>query len=153
MIAPTKGVTTEVVDTGEKDRGRALRVVFGGTRVPYHQVSKLLMLPPGAYQLSGLVKADQLVNERGMIWHIFCAEDTKVSLATSTAVVGTFPWRPFSTDFDVPATGCHAQWLRLELAARFPIEEQVSGAVWYDGLTIQQVEPVDRTTANQSADQ
>ena len=140
VIGSIRGASTNVVETGDKDHGHALQIVFANTRVPYRQVSKLLMLPPGGYQLSGEVKADHLVNERGMIWRIFCADDTKVTLATSEPVVGTSDWHSFAKRFEVPSTGCSAQWLRLELAARFPIEEQVSGAVWYDDLAIRSAE-------------
>lgn len=136
MIGGVRGATTTIVDTGDKDHGHALRVVFGNTRVPYRQVSKLLVLPPGKFELSGEVSADHLVNERGMMWRIFCADDAKVTLATTGPVAGTSSWHGFHTRFEVPPTGCKAQWLRLELAARFPIEEQVSGAISYDNLAI-----------------
>ena len=137
VIGSIRGASTDIVETGDKDYGHGLQVVFANTRVPYRQVSKLLVLPPGGYQLTGQVKADRLMNERGMVWRIFCADDTKLTLATSEPVMGTNDWHSFATAFEVPATGCTAQWLRLELAAQFPIEEQVSGAVWYDDLVIQ----------------
>ena len=136
LIGSITGASTRIVDTRDKDHDHALQVVFANRRVPYRQVSKLLILPPGSYQLSGQVKADHLVNERGVVWRIFCADDTKVTLVTSAPVMGTSDWHGFAATFEVPATGCAAQWLRLELAARFPIEEQVSGAVWYDDLKI-----------------
>ena len=136
QVAPIKGATTEVVDTTDKGHGHVLQVVFGDTRVPYRQVSKLLVLPPGPYVLSGEVEVDRLVNERGVVWRITCAEGTRSVLATSEPVAGTSSWHPFAVDFAVPPTGCRAQWLRLQLAARFAIDEQVSGTVRYDNLSI-----------------
>lgn len=135
-IATIRGATTTVVDTGEKDLGHVLRAVFSSTRVPYRQVSKLLVLPPGAYDLTGLVKSDNFVNARGMVWQITCAEDETQVVGTSDPVVGTSSWRSFGMGFVVPSSGCQAQWLRLKLAARIPVEEQVSGAIWYDRLAI-----------------
>jgi hypothetical protein len=147
-IAAIRGAVTETTDTGEEELGRALRVVFANTRVPYRHVSKLLVLPPGAYELTGLVKADALVNERGMRWRVFCAEEEQQSLGESESVVGTTGWRSFAAEFEIPASRCRAQWLRLELAARIPLEEQVSGAIWYDRLAIRRVSP---STANAAA--
>jgi hypothetical protein len=135
-IAPIKGAATEIVESPDGRHGHVLQVVFGNARVPYRQVSKLLMLPPGPHRLSGDVEAERLVNERGVVWRITCADGIKVVLAASAPVVGTNPWQPFAVEFVVPETGCRAQWLRLELAARFAIEEQVSGTVRYDNLTI-----------------
>jgi hypothetical protein len=135
-IGNVTGAATSVVAAGDDNRGQALRIVFANTRVAYRHVSKLLVLPPGNYRLSGLEKADGLVNERGMQWRVFCAEGDKQTLGASPGLVGSGGWREFEATFAVPSTRCKAQWLRLELAARNAIEEQVAGAVWYDRLAI-----------------
>jgi hypothetical protein len=83
-----------------------------------------------------MVKADHLEAERGMIWRVVCESPDHQSLGTTEPVVGTSDWRQFSMMFVVPSNDCRAQWLRLELDARNPIEQQVAGAVWYDGLTL-----------------
>jgi hypothetical protein len=135
-IGSIHGARTSIIETRDEFHGHALQVVFAGTRVRYRHVSKLLVLPPGSYQLNGMFRSDRLVNERGVVWRIFCAGNSNTTLGISDSAVGTSDWRKFGTAFQVPSTGCAAQWLRLELAARFPIEEQVSGAVWYDDLAI-----------------
>jgi hypothetical protein len=141
-IAKADGATTEVADSGEQERGPALHVIFSGGRVNYHHVDKLLLLPPGNYALSGLVKPDDIENARGMIWRIFCAEADKLTLATTAPVRGSSDWTAFATGFVVPATGCRAQWLRLEIAATVSIEQEISGTIWYDHLAIKRVTDV-----------
>jgi hypothetical protein len=136
VIASVPGAHTEVVATGEESRGAALRVTFSNTRVAYRHTSKLLLLRPGTYAFGGVVRADNLVNERGMTWRISCAEGDHEALAETARVAGTTSWQAFTEDFTVPPTGCRAQWLRLELAARVAVEQQVSGEIWYDDLAI-----------------
>jgi hypothetical protein len=139
-IGKIDGATTELVDTGDKDHGVALHVVFAGARVAYHHVAKLLLLPPGTYRLNGMVKADDIENARGVVWRMFCADAPDQTLGTTPAVTGTNDWTSFTASFEVPPTGCRAQWLRLEVAASVAIEQQISGTIWYDKLSIQRVD-------------
>jgi hypothetical protein len=150
VIRPIKGADTTIANTGDNELNKGLRVLFANRRVHYRQVSKLLVLPPGDYQLTGMVKADHLVNERGMLWHVFCAEGDHQSLGASEPVIGTTDWSSFAADFEIPSSGCRAQWLRLELAANIPIEEHIAGAIWYDHLVIRRVHRshIDATPAN-----
>jgi hypothetical protein len=46
------------------------------------------------------------------------------------------PWTDFAADFSVPAQGCAAQWLRLEIPARVGSETKLEGQVWYRDLRI-----------------
>ncbi len=127
-----RGAATEVVATGDKAAGKALRVVFSDTRVPYRHASKLLYLPPGSYELSGMVKAESLQTARGMRWRVTCV-GARMPIAESDAFKGTFAWRPFAVGFTVP-DGCPALSLRLELDTRVVSEQQISGTFWTDAL-------------------
>ena len=129
------GAETSVAAGDRAEGGNALRVTFANRRVPFHHVQKLMLLTPDRYRLSGLVKAEGIENERGLWWRIVCAESGSV-LAESGRVTGTTPWTAFQVEFDVPATGCTAQWLRLELAARVALETIVGGTIWYDDLAV-----------------
>ncbi|MEX0852703.1 MAG: hypothetical protein WD036_05380 [Bauldia sp.] len=134
------GASTLIETTGTAGSGKAVHVVFAGGRVLYRNLAKLLVLPPGSYRLSGDVKTENLVNERGMVWRVRCAEKDQALLAETPAVAGTTPWHPFGQDVVVPASGCRAQWLTLELAARTAVEQRVSGEIWFDRLAISRVE-------------
>lgn len=136
IVSRVRGASTEIVDSGRAGAGKALRIVFANTRVAYRHVSKWMLLPPGRYQLSGDVRAEQLETERGMIWRVTCAEDEKHGIGESAPIVGTVAWQSFTMDFEVPQTGCRAQRLRLELAARAAIETEIGGEVWYDQIEV-----------------
>jgi hypothetical protein len=45
-------------------------------------------------------------------------------------------WTSFSFSVRVPAAGCTAQRLSLDLDARSPTERLVSGTIWFDEMSI-----------------
>lgn len=119
--------------------GKALRVQFGRARVPFKHVRKLLVLPPGSYEMSGDVMAVDLRNERGLQWTITCAEGQREALLATARITGTVR-AEIAEPFSVPAKGCRAQWLQLELAARIAPEQDVDGGtVWYEALRIRRL--------------
>jgi hypothetical protein len=132
-IQPVRGAAVELVRGGEET---VLRVGFSGARVPFSHVSHLLLLPPGEYRFSGLVKSERLQNERGLRWRISCLEDSQGSLGESDPISGSTPWKEFQTDFSVPKSACRSQMLRLELPARVALEQHISGTASYRALDI-----------------
>lgn len=122
-------------DDGE--RSRRLRIEFANRRVPFNHVSQLLVLDPGAYRLQGRVRLEALANDRGLQWVIHCAPAPHTELYRSERLNGTRAWGRFGDDFTVPAEGCQAQWLRLQIPARIDSERQVSGRAWFDAMSIQ----------------
>lgn len=119
---------------------RALYVSFQNRRVRFAHVRQLLTLAPGHYRLSARYRLDGLRNERGLAWVVQCAEgQPPARLGSSRLLVGSSPWSTLEFDFDVPAQGCGAQWLRLELAARIPAEMQVGGRAWFDDIAVRAV--------------
>ena len=120
--------------------GHALRIEFTGRRVSSPLASELLMLPPGDYVLSGNAMTEHLVNERGLWWTLSCADkDKNLSLGSTERMSGSRPWQKFAVRFDVPPS-CTAEWLRLELAARVGLEQQVSGTAWFGGLSVRRAD-------------
>jgi hypothetical protein len=127
-----------VVSVEEDDR--ALKIEFYNTRVPFRHVSQVLMLEPGAYLLTGNVKAMRLNNDRGLQWTVRCMTGSKERLGETDRLRGTFPWSGFQTEFHVPDTpDCQTQVLRLELPARIPREEQIKGDIWFDGIRVERL--------------
>ena len=112
----------------------ALRIEFADRRVAFRHVRQLLALPSGDYRLRGRVRTEALHNERGLQWVIDCAEGRGQRLGATERFSGSGPWRDFATGFVVPDHDCGAQWLQLELAARVPAEQQVSGIIEFSGL-------------------
>lgn len=124
-----------VDDQGE--RGRRLRIDFLNRRVPFNHVSQLLLLDPGEYRLEGRVRLESLSNPRGLQWVVQCAPAPRTELLRSERFNGTRAWSRFGDEFSVPAEGCEAQWLRLQIPARIDAERQVSGRAWFDDMTVQ----------------
>jgi hypothetical protein len=128
------GARAAIVPTS--DDGHALYVEFSGAHVAFNDLSQLLLLAPGDYRLSGLVRAQELRTSRGLWWQIECLGPPQAMLAHTELVSGTLPWTKFGIDFHVPEKGCGAQRLVLELPARTFTEKQIVGEVWYRNLRI-----------------
>ena len=126
----TMGVTTE-------DPRRVLNVDFFGGRVRFANVSHILSLAPGTYTFSGQERADNLRNDRGLRWRIYCLQDPSSSLVTTSPLNGIQPWRAFSFEFKVPDDDCRYQNLLLELPAQAVLETEISGGVSYANFQIQ----------------
>jgi hypothetical protein len=133
-IAP--GVHFEMVTSADSGRKRALLVEFSGGRVDFAQVKQLIILPVGDYSFRGRVKTKDLRTSRGLWWRIFCANQSKTTLAHTELVSGTMPWMDFRITFQVPDTDCRGQWLQLELPGRVATEFRIEGQVWYQDLQI-----------------
>ncbi|MDF2116084.1 hypothetical protein PY365_10905 [Roseiarcaceae bacterium H3SJ34-1] len=127
------GITTE-------SARRVLNVDFFGGRVRFANVSHLLTLGPGAYKFSGQERAQNLNNERGLRWRIYCLEDPSGSIVASSPLSGDQTWREFSFDFKVPDENCRYQNLLLELPAQVVLETEISGGVSYANLKIQKTD-------------
>jgi hypothetical protein len=135
-IQRVRGAQADVVTSGDNDR--ALRVEFYNTRVPFRHVSQVLLLEPGTYRLLGEVKAANLDNQRGLQWTLSCVGGDKHKIVETDRFQGTILWRPFDVAFRIPTgSDCKAQVLWLELAARIPAEQQISGEIWFDDLRVE----------------
>jgi hypothetical protein len=138
------GADIKIVSSDEIEKKRALLVEFLGARVRFANVKQLMLLPAGEYSFSGKVKTAELRTVRGLWWHIFCANTSANTIASTELVSGTIPWTDFTVKFQVPATDCQAQWLQLELPARIEPEMRIEGQVWYQDL---QISPAASATA------
>lgn len=124
------------IATLQDGKQRALRVQFSGARVYFTNVRQLMLLPAGQYSFSGSVKAEDLDTSRGLWWHIFCADAPNTTLAHTELTSHSTAWTDFAVDFIVPAGGCNAQWLQLELPSRISSEQRIGGQIWYQRLRI-----------------
>ncbi len=134
VISP---VSDALVHFESQNDTQMLDVDFFGGRVKFEHVSHLLSLAPGAYRFQGRERSQNLHNERGLRWRIFCVGDAEETLATTDLVNGDTPWRSFSVDFVVPAGKCLYQKLVLELPARVALETEIVGRVSYANLDLQ----------------
>jgi hypothetical protein len=109
------GVFVAFVEEDAAPDNFALRVEYDGfssTGI----AEQLVLLDAGAYTLSGSQKFEAATTESHLEWNLTCAE-TGRQLArykpTGVADRDVGAWTSFSVKFDVPASQCSAQWLRL----------------------------------------
>src|SRR5262249_11206683 len=134
-VVADRGTDIKIVPSVDGSKKPALLMEFSGGRTSF-VVKQLLLLPRGDYTFRGRVKAKELRTSRGLWWYIFCANNSTTVLGHTELVSGTIPWTDFTVKFQVPATDCKAQWLRLELPARIGPEMNIEGQVWYQDLRI-----------------
>ena len=95
-----------------------------------------IMLAPGAYRFEGEYKGE-LAGPRGLKWRVACAENPTKPFAESAMIRGSASaWDQTKLDFTVPEQNCRAQYLSLDLDARMPSEEFITGSIWFDELRI-----------------
>jgi hypothetical protein len=133
VITPVPRALAQV--EARKDE-RVLNIVFLGGSVKFEHVSHLLNLAPGAYRFKGREQSEDLQNELGLRWRIFCIGDTADTLGATDLINGDTQWRDFSIDFVVPTDRCFYQKLVLELPARTALETEIRGRVSYAGLDL-----------------
>ena len=125
------GWTATIADAPDGGHGLALRVNYDGVSPP-KVVRQMLILPPGAYRLSGRIFDDGDGDPRALAWGVACA--------TSRQVLGGVPtpgtrgeWTSFALLFAVPPEACPAQWLVLSAA---PGDMQRDITAWYDNIGV-----------------
>ena len=137
-VREVDGAQTVQMSTRGTFGENSLLVDFDGRRVPYANLSQLLVLPAGQWQMSFRAKAENLDTNRGLIWRVVCQGGG--TLAESAAMRGQFNWKEMSFQFNVPEN-CQGQQLILMIPARIPAETLINGSLWLDSVKIQQVDP------------
>ncbi|HET9160627.1 MAG TPA: hypothetical protein VFN88_08445 [Caulobacteraceae bacterium] len=113
------------------DGGHSLFAQFPvGRSAPLAEM--LMLLQPGHYRLSGRFKVDQLPAGAVFRWTASCAESGATLLSWDANQ--TSGWRRLDAQFDIPADGCAAQWLRL---AGNGGEGYLPASSWYDDLRLE----------------
>lgn len=131
-----KNVEVRIISRGNSQADNALQIYFAKNNSPFADVSQTLYLSAGNYRLEGEVRTEDLQNERGLVWKVFCISDAKQVLGATFRHNGTSGWTAFSADFAVPAEKCEMQRLVLVLDARLALDQNISGRIWYDNLKI-----------------
>jgi hypothetical protein len=141
-IAAKSGVTGQVVGLPEGGDARALSIEFRSGQVEFGGVTQTVLLRPGSYQFTGR-RMGTLVGRRGLKWRVVCADTPAAAVGESQMFVGVGKtWEAFSFAFTVPASGCGAQIVRLDLDARSASERLVTGTMLFTDLELVKVEGV-----------
>lgn len=134
-IGAGKEVEVGISSRPDDESNRALYVEFGMGRTQFPLVQEIILLTPGNYELSFLVKG-QLTARRGLEWRIVCENGKKIEV--SQTILGRYQgWRRITSNIDIPKEGCRFQYIRLVHLARSASEQMAEGSLWFDDVTIQ----------------
>lgn len=127
-------VISDFASRPDQAKNRALVIQFGPGRVEFPGVSQAIMLAPGAYVVNGSFMGE-IRGPRGVQWSLKCVNGALLGRSQMIfASIST--WSAFEFPLVVPETGCAAQMIDLQLAARSPSEKLLSGVIWFDDLSI-----------------
>ena len=133
------GATVDIVEQSDAAGQHALSIEFGLGLVTLPSIAQTVLLPPGAYRLA-LNYRGSIATRRGLAWQVACAENPTTALGKSPLITGFAPkWTPLSFTFEVPATGCRAQTVALNLDARSASEQLVSGSVLFEDVRLSRI--------------
>lgn len=127
------GVQAAITQDDLNPKESALRVQYDGYASTMI-ARQFLLLRPGAYTLTGAVRMETAPEAPRMLWSVSCSP--------SGGEIGRFvppsggdptKWSRFSMEFQVPAEGCPAQWLRLEPR---PGDRRSTVIAWFDRFEI-----------------
>lgn len=122
-------------EPGSGAAGQAVYLHFLDRRVPHAGLEQPLLLSPGRYRLDMRMRAQALRSELGLQWVIACQGPAGV-VARTEAIAGTFAWRAFAVDIEIPTAGCPGQWLRLVNPVPSGAAQRVVGELWVDNVAI-----------------
>ena len=122
------------VDAGA--RGRAAHLRFSGREVAVIPLSHPLLLAPGRFRLSYRARSQGLRAELGLEWVLECVPGGATVAVDLPRIRDEIRgWHAFEGAFEVPATGCTGQWLRLRNPAA-GVAAQLWGDLWLDDVAI-----------------
>jgi hypothetical protein len=114
---------------------KALHLIFRGRTKRFRHVFQPLFLSPGAYRVSGTVRADDLKSKGGVKWVVSCSFPRPKPLGESEGFIGSVEWREFDFGFQIPED-CIAQEIRLVSGRARADADKITGGLWFDGMSI-----------------
>jgi hypothetical protein len=128
--------TVEFAPLAVGSDSRAPQFSFDHARVQFPELSQLLVLEPGRYQLSGELSGF-VTARRGLRWEIRCWKDKVLAQTEMLFGEPKKTWKPFTLEVDIPEqANCEGQTLRLFHDTRSASEQLISGQITFRHLAI-----------------
>jgi tetratricopeptide (TPR) repeat protein len=103
----------------------------GESNIAYNDTYQDMVLEPGRYQFSVLMKTDQVTTDQGVRIHIFdVPEGARLNVWTDD-LLATRDWTPITKSFEVPA-GVALVRLVIARQTSMKFDSKISGTVWLD---------------------
>lgn len=114
---------------------RSLAVHFDGSEnLNYHHLSQRIPVDPHQrYLISGWWRGNKISTRSGMYLEAYTQNPW--AAARSEVRRASWPWEPFSFEFDVPE-GVNLLTLRLRRNKTDALDNLLSGSIWLDGIEI-----------------
>lgn len=136
------GALVELVGRG--NRGRVLRVSFGGKGFRSPVIRHHMVLPPGRYRLQGDWQSSNLHSAQGLSWVVSCLGGPggkARELARSQALNATGrDWKTWQLDLDVPVSDCGpGLQLALQPQAAYEARAGMQGEIVFDAMRLETI--------------
>lgn len=133
-LTAAPGVTAQIVEDDLAQNGGGLRVDYDGRRTSV-VAEQLVLLDPGDHGLAGDRRFETASVGDALRWTVTCADTGRPigTLPVEGTAAAEQRWRSWRLEFNVPSTGCIAQWIRLEAAG---IDPGTRTIVWFDNLRV-----------------
>ncbi len=135
-----QNATFDFTPLGDQEGGRSVEFEFGVGRVQFPELSQIVVLEPGHYQLIGEVQG-AIRAKRSLRWAIRCWRGKELAQTEMLYGGTTRPWRSFELNIEVPdQDDCRAQQLRLFHDSRSASEELISGHIAFRFLSLKKTD-------------
>lgn len=136
-VNPRPGLSYQLVTRSPGSSNRKLRLNFDGYSGKFNNLSQILLLSPGLYQIRGEAAGGGTSLPADFIFRIYCRDGPDLRLIEET---GPLPqakdFLSFEKTFRIPPDGCQSQLLRLEAIEQSTGRQDLTGELSLDGLSI-----------------
>jgi len=131
-----RGVKVERKRTYGISGDRAVALQYRGRPVADGHLYQIVLLQPGSYRLTYRARPDSLRAAEGVRVAVRCRAGTSQRLAHGERLLGVYQWRSDVVKFTVPAEGCPAQEIRLEVVTERQRDRTLKGVLWLDDFRL-----------------
>ena len=131
-----QGVKVERKRTYGVSGDRALALQYRGRPVADRHLYQIVLLQPGDYRLTYRARPDSLRAAEGVRVAVRCRGDSTRRLAHGERLLGVYQWRSDVVKFTVPAEGCPAQEIGLEVVTERHRDRTLKGVLWLDDFRL-----------------
>jgi hypothetical protein len=107
--------------------GRTAFIEILQTQHPQPLLEQVIMLKPGRWQVSGMIKTDSVSAYRGLIWSVTCLGAGEIG--RSKTFLNSTAWGELTFAIEVPPQGCEAQRVTLGPDVKAALDAKISGRV------------------------
>jgi hypothetical protein len=136
VISPSKSSETIIDESAAYEGKRALHIRFqADENVIYRNVSQVVLLDPGTYELRARVKIDRITTDEGPRLQIDDVEGAGRLGVRTAPFVGTIPWTDVIQRFVVPP-GSGGIVLRVVRLPSNKFDNKIGGDFWMDAVLL-----------------